>query len=514
MKKCIFLFILFLGSQLSSFAQSANLNREYFKVSYVKLPSKPILDNSKRIYSSNTSGIRLSGFTKIAANGTIDLRFDFNGTKVGEVEIVKDKVEEKDKDGNVTSTKYYYSAVTSFSSSGSLSINNSDSEESDSYSYSESDRYSSSTFTSYSAASKYYNTNRYTIRNEFRTKHRKAMESRVYYKINSDYGYVPYTSTNSNNFWILASKKHPETSKHQEVAENLIRIFDEVEYDQPIDAQVESVKKYEDYFNDVVSRYSGDDKKSKKIRYASYYNTALMYLKLDQPEKAKEYAEKLIANDYDKNDGKRIIEGADRLIELLKANATTTRHLEVITEDISDEPVVTEVFVETPEDNSEKSIAFLITIENDTLQTNVTANELSKMSSVANFFNSENEEQQIFEATGVKKMVVANGDIYVVVNFQSSIESDSEPSLKFTKALVEGAKFSLYEHMGSEFVLLLNGSEKGVSTMGKDFVFGFNKELASFCESCPALKTRVEAGEFKNTQESLIAFSNALNTCE
>ncbi|MBQ0740922.1 hypothetical protein J9332_42275, partial [Aquimarina celericrescens] len=86
----------------------------------------------------------------------------------------------------------------------------------------------------------------------------------------------------------------------------------------------------------------------------------------------KEYANKLIENDYDKGDGKRIITSADKLINLFEVNKTNSRHFEVITEDVSNEPMITEVVVEAEaEDTSEKSIAFLITAQNDTLQTTV-----------------------------------------------------------------------------------------------------------------------------------------------
>ncbi|MBO0590288.1 hypothetical protein I2486_02610 [Cellulophaga sp. E16_2] len=514
MKLTLLCFLLFTSISTTLCAQSANLDREYFKVSYVNLPSHPILEDAKRTYSSNTRSIRLSGFTKVATNGTIDFVFNFHGTKAGEVNIEKETVEEKDEDGKVISTKYYYNVHTSFSSSATLSLANSYTEKSSSNTYQESDNYVSSSFKSYSAASKYYNDNRYNIRDEYRVKHRSEIEDQIYSRVNYLYGYVPYTSSNGNNFWILGNKKHSEFGKHQEAGNGLKEIFEKMEYNQPVETLLAEVKPIVGYFDDVVVRFNGDDKKSRKVRYASFYNNALLYLKLDQPEKAKEYANKLIANDYDKGDGKRIIANADKLIEELKLNELDTRHFEVITEDISDEPVVTEIIVQAPEDTSEKSIAFLITAQNDTLQTLVTANELSRVSAVANLVDSADNEVKVFEAVNTKKMVVASGDVFEVINFQSSLAGDENASLKFAKVLVEGVKVNLYEHMTNEYVLLLNGSEEGTSTMGKNFVFGFNKELAVFGDGCAALIANVESGEFKNTKEDLTKFAKALNSCE
>ncbi len=507
------IFILLFAYCLSGYSQSANLNRETFKVSYVKLPTTPILDDAKRTYSSNSRAIRISGFTKVATNGTIDFNLDFHGTSVGDVEIKKETKEEKDKDGNVTSTKYYYYAVTTFSSKATLTISNLNSGENMSYPYTEKSGYTGSKYSTYSKASKAYNTNRYTIRDSYRAEHRKSIEGKIYSKVNYVYGYVPYESLTSNIFWILATKKHPEYEKHQQAYEALKTIFNEMVYDQPIEPLLKKVKPNVDYFNDVVARYDKDDRKSKKLRYASFYNIAMIYLKLDQPLKAKEYANKLIENDYDKGDGKRIINTADNLINLFETNKTNTRHFEVITEDVSNEPVVTEVLVEAEEDTSEKSIAFLITAQNDTLQTTVTVNELAKMSVVANLIG-EGNERKMFEAQNTKKLVVANGDVYEAVDFQSTLANDAATAPKFSKLLVEGEKINLYVHQGTEFLLQPKESTNATSTMSKNFVFGFNKELSSFSETCPALKTRVAAGEFKNTEEGLIKFAQELNSCE
>ena len=91
----------------SVYAQRANLDREYYKTSYVRLPTNPIVNNPDRTYTTNDRKIYLSGFSRLAKNGTLDFKFSFHGTKIGEVDIQKEKVETKDDDGNVTSTKYF-----------------------------------------------------------------------------------------------------------------------------------------------------------------------------------------------------------------------------------------------------------------------------------------------------------------------------------------------------------------------------------------------------------------------
>jgi len=72
-------------------SQRTNLDREHFRTSIVNLPSKPILDSTKRTYSMNTGAITIPGFTKIKSGGSLDVNYKFHGTKTGTVDIKKEK---------------------------------------------------------------------------------------------------------------------------------------------------------------------------------------------------------------------------------------------------------------------------------------------------------------------------------------------------------------------------------------------------------------------------------------
>ena len=487
------------------FSQRANLNREHFKVSYVDLPVNPILDNSKRTYTS-TRGIVLEGFSRVAQGGTLDFSFHFNGTEIGEVDIKKNKHEKKDDDGNVVSTTYTYDVLTDYSSSSTLTVTDTEGEGNKTYSFSDSNRFSKTGFSTYSKASNYYNNNRYTLRTRYRNAHRNSMIAQANSRMNHLYGYVPYTSTNTKFFWIIATKKHPEYVKHQEAYAALKEIFSKMEYDQPVDAIAKEVEPWIDYFNDVATRFNEDDKKHRKVRYASYYNIAQIYYYLDQPEKAKEYADKLITNDYDKKDGKRFIKNSDELIADFEKNQIKTRHFEVITEDISNEPEEEVVYEDDPSEEVQKEVAFLITNANDTIQTFIAVDDLKKMSTSLNIYDEKSTPKQV-TASDSKKIVTTSGVTLDVVSFSSAVLSDKAPSAKFVKAVYEGTHISLYEHMGKEYVLKFKDKEEGISTMSKDFVFGANKKLASYCGDCEDLKTKVMASEYKNTKEGLLAFN-------
>lgn len=506
--------LFFLGLISSNLiAQRANLDKEHFRNAYVKLPVDPILDDAKRTFTSNLRNIGISGFSRVASNGTLDLDFRFHGTDIGEVDINKEKKEKKDKDGNVTETYYLYKAVVSYRSNATLTIGNAETGNNPSYNFSESDVYKSKTFNSSYDASKYYNNNRHNIRDKYRTDHKNRIIYKANTKVNYYHGYVPIERKSGEHFWIIATKKHPEYTKHQEAYVALKEIFAGIQYDQSVDEIKNSVQPWISYFEDVAKSFNEDDKKHRKVRYSSYFNIAKIYLVTEQFEKSKEYASKIVANDYDKKDGTRMIEHIDDILKSLSVNQLKTRHFEVLTEDLSNLPEVVEVVKEEVQADVEKTVAFVITSANDTIQHNLDVNSLLKNGDIAVAYD-QNEVSSDIVAVDTKKIVLASGDSYMSIPFASSLETQSGTSNKFAKVIFEGSKVNLYEYVSKEYVLEFVATGEIISTMGKDFVFGFDKKLASFCSDCETVKTKVSAKEFKNTKEGLTAFCTAYESCE
>ncbi len=81
-----------------------------------------------------------------------------------------------------------------------------------------------------------------------------------------------------------------------------------------------------DYLQALKTKYTGDDKRNKKMRYSAFYNLSNIYYYLDMPEKAKIEAEGLIKNDFDEKDGEELIKAADRLKEVFAKTNFKTRH--------------------------------------------------------------------------------------------------------------------------------------------------------------------------------------------
>ncbi|WP_148639231.1 hypothetical protein [Aquimarina longa] len=525
MKKLLLLQLALLFCTLSS-AQSTDLDKETFTVSYVKLPSKPILDNTKRTYSTNSSSIRISGFSKVKSPGTLDITYKYNGSRSSEVNIEKITHEKKDDDGKVISTWYTYKAKSSISSSASIHIINADNGQSFDKSFKSSSAYQSKEFNSYYKAESHYKNNKYDIKNNYSSQHKSDIRNNIKSYLNKRYGYVPFT-TSYEYLWILGSKKHPEYQKHHEAYNKLKVAFEKMKYDQPIDEIKKEVMPIIEYFNSIIPNYEGTKRKMRKVKYASYYNIANIYFYLDMPEKVKEYALKLIENNYDKSDGKNFIRYADRLSKSLAINKTKTRHMQVLTEDISNIPDEEEEKEEKkPSEDIEVNKAYLITKANDTILVDIKTSDIANIAyslkTVEYDTNGTLVGTRSRSAKKCKELLFVDGLHYKNIRFkESSIKSgalDVAQALegatdKLCKVLYESDKINLYLFNKSELVMLPKGSDKGKSTQSTGFVFGFKKNLTKFAEGCPSVLEKVSNKEYKNNQDSLLSFCKELAKC-
>ena len=69
--------------------------------------------------------------------------------------------------------------------------------------------------------------------------------------------------------------------------------------------------------DDVRTRYSEDKKHPKRLKAASMYNLAQIYLYMDMPEEAIAIGQEFVRWDYDEKDGKKFIERGEELKHLL-----------------------------------------------------------------------------------------------------------------------------------------------------------------------------------------------------
>ncbi|MBS1566958.1 MAG: hypothetical protein JST39_21430 [Bacteroidetes bacterium] len=328
-----------------TFAQKVDLDRYNFQGSYRALPLKP-LDASYKTYSirveatsavkdgfsemSMRDGINIDGLKKISENGHVNVLVMFDDLMIEKADVKERVDEKKDKEGKVTSKTSYYSVEVIYSFAAKSSVT--DYKGGSLANWMLADRGSKQTFntseySTYSDAAKYYNNNKYELRNQFTRQQVGAALQSLNASLNSNYGYP--ARRDADILWILDSKKHPEQGAQQAAWATFKETISTITADEiPQDAKTKLLGLVQ-YFDSVKIRYAGSDKADKKMRYSSFYNNAKIYLYLDNPEAAIKEADGLIANDYDAGDGKYLRRMAEDMIASFKRNNTGSRHFHI-----------------------------------------------------------------------------------------------------------------------------------------------------------------------------------------
>lgn len=359
MKRILILVILI---AFSVNAQRTNLDSETINVSYIKLPTNPVLDENKRTYTLTVNSteqaenafpsklilenIKLYGFERVLVNGTIDIQIQIGDIIINEVLYKESNIVKKDKKGTVISSQKFYQPVIKYQAGASYYIRDHTGKR---IKYPDSKKVvkKASKYKSKSAAVAYIKDNLTALKMGFNKQFIKTIANSVNDIINDNYGYVPLRNIRTH-LWILDSKKHPENEGHKNALIKTKEIFDTMKTDKPLSRIKEDIQEVITYFESVIPKYTEPKKtKHKKMRYATYFNLATIYYYLDMPDKVIEYADKLIENKYDKYDGKRLRKLGEELKKRLQINELTSRHFKVITTDNTKQVAIASL-VQTP----------------------------------------------------------------------------------------------------------------------------------------------------------------------
>jgi hypothetical protein len=147
--------------------------------------------------------------------------------------------------------------------------------------------------------------------------------------LTDNFGYGITTIT--EHMWIIDSKKHPEYMAHRNAFLTLKEALFSISANRPLDGIREQVEPAIRYFESIKKKYTSSSKHDRKIRYASYYNLAVLYYYLDDPQSMLREASSLILNDYDARDGKNLEAGAVRLKNLFLDTRMSSRHFAIDT---------------------------------------------------------------------------------------------------------------------------------------------------------------------------------------
>ncbi len=137
-------------------------------------------------------------------------------------------------------------------------------------------------------------------------------------RITENFGFKEVTV--KDHMWIVDSRKHAEYQAHRKAFRDMNEVIFGMNAYTPITNAREQLKPVINYFESVKRKYTSTSKHDRKIRYASYYNLAVLYYYLDDPQMMMKEANGLILNDFDANDGK----GFERTALWLKKQFETT----------------------------------------------------------------------------------------------------------------------------------------------------------------------------------------------
>lgn len=340
------LMAIFAVTAFSQKAQKADLDRYFAKLKYRALPTKP-QNPEYTTYSINLSAsatvrnnhgeneiqdrINIAGWKKVSGTkGHIIVQINLN-----ELMIASSKIEEriepiKDKDGKETGKKYFYKAVASYTWDGNANVRDYKESTLGSYGFgstSTAKSWASSEYSTRKEAYDYYENNKYAIRDQLVKSEVRTAISQLASDLNFEFGYPD--REDSDQYWMLNSKKHTETQNQQDVWASIKKAVESITADNIPAEAVEVLTGAIKYFDEIPAKFPTDDKNDKKMRYGSYYNKAKIYITLENLDAAIKEAESLIANDYDAADGKRLKKEAEDLKEVFAKNNKTTRHFSI-----------------------------------------------------------------------------------------------------------------------------------------------------------------------------------------
>ncbi len=269
----------------------------------------------------------LHGFQKVATNGQLRWVFEVSQFRFVGNEVKSTSSTSKDKAGRETTTYTYWYELT-YVYGVSAQLIDEKATVLNTYSVGEGQRHihKSSDYSTYKAALDAYNSESSKVKTEVASNSIASAFSASYHNVNNQFGYQP--TRESFRLYITDSPKHPENEAFMTNVKEAKRLFETLKADRVSDSAKVGLDKIKTYFKGVAEKYTSTEKADIKLRYASYYNNAQICQYLDNPDESSEWAKKLIANDFDKKDGERLIKNNDELKDRLKKSNQTSRRFQ------------------------------------------------------------------------------------------------------------------------------------------------------------------------------------------
>jgi hypothetical protein len=313
-------------------AQKVDLDKRPVFTSLRAFPSQEV-DTAYRTYSIRFNGqdilpiwnmdvesakntfFKLEGYRLVDEAGDLQLEAKLSSVNIYDLKITSRVEKSKDKAGRETSRTFYRHVLT-YQSGFTWKITDKNGRELASNRMDATDNqtaktYQGSEYGTYREASDAYLNNSTSVNTKIASDLIKSFLQGMYERMNWQVGY----RTVSSRFilWVVGSKNHPEYAASQTHYNTVKAAFEAMSINGLQEKDLLALQPAIDYYRNVPNQYKTDEKADAKLRYAAYYNLANIYLFLDQTDKVPEYANLLIQNDYDKNDGKDFIKDVEKL---------------------------------------------------------------------------------------------------------------------------------------------------------------------------------------------------------
>lgn len=327
--------------------KSVDLDKYAFNVQLRSLPNIR-LDSTYRTYNVEVESTRLmqsfmgglepekmvwiDGWRKLEKQGHVIVKVSLDDL-LPESFSVTERVEEiKDKTGKVTGTRSFFAQEVVYTFAASAVI----------FDYkgmhvmdrlladrNAKQRYRSPEFPIRQLAEGYFMLNSMKVTNElYRTNVTRAIRN-LSATLSSELGYGEVTT--NDYMWIIDSRKHPEYAEHRKAFQQMNEVLFTMNANTPTTGVREKLKPVIDYFEGIKKRYNSTSRHDRKIRYASFFNLAVLYYYLDDPNMMMKEANGLVLNDFSAGDGKGFEQVAMRLKNQFQTSNTYTRHFPVDT---------------------------------------------------------------------------------------------------------------------------------------------------------------------------------------
>ncbi|MGG9962283.1 hypothetical protein [Ferruginibacter sp. SUN106] len=344
MKK--YYFLLLLLAPVSVIAQKkVDLDRFNFKVQFRSLPNIR-LDSTYRTYNvavtatkmmqpfmqdidpANT--VTLEGWRKLPQQGHLNIQVKLEDLLPESVSVKEHSLVTRDRNGAVTGTKtmYYQEVVYTFAATAQIA----DYKGTHIMDEILADRqykqvYTSPEFAFKPLAEGYFVLNSLAVTKElYRTCVNKAMHY-LSDRITDNFGFAEVTA--DDFMWVIGSRKHPEYEDDRKAFQLMNEVLFSMNASTSIESAREKLKPVIDYFENIKTTYSTSKKHDRKIRYSSYFNLAVLYYYLDDPEMMMKEANGLILNDFHTAVGTSFQQTATRLKNQFQQTHIYTRHFSI-----------------------------------------------------------------------------------------------------------------------------------------------------------------------------------------